>query len=53
MPRADRWALIACEGFRKQSANAIEFDGFAQHDEHSSQYKNGGVRMRPMYVECG
>src|SRR5687768_405733 len=35
MPRADRGALIACEGFRKRSANAIEFDGFAQHDEHS------------------
>jgi hypothetical protein len=34
MPRPDRGALIACEGFRKRSANAIEFGGFTQHDEH-------------------
>ena len=33
MPRADRGASSACEGFRKHSANAIEFGGFTQHGE--------------------
>jgi hypothetical protein len=32
MPRAPRGAWIACEGFRKRSANAIEFGRFTQHD---------------------
>ena len=41
MPRSDRGALIACEGFRKRSANAIEFAGFAQHNEHSFVVQSG------------
>jgi len=35
MPRADRGALIACEGFRKRSVNAIQFGGITQHDEQT------------------
>ena len=27
--------LFACEGFRKRSANAIEFGRFAQHDDRT------------------
>ena len=47
MPGAERGAPIACEGFRKRSANAIEFGGFAQHDEHSvavQKWRNPNTR---------
>ena len=48
MPRTESGALIACEGFRKRSANAIEFDRFTQHDTRRTLAdKFGGIHVRP------
>jgi hypothetical protein len=44
--RTDSGALIACEGFRKRPANAIEFGGFTQHGEHTLPTKLDGVHVR-------
>ena len=54
MPRTDRGSLIACEDFHKRSANAIEFGGFAQHDEHSfAVHGNWRSPNAPADVERG
>jgi hypothetical protein len=47
MPRTESGALIACEGFRKRSANAIEFDRFIQHDGRTLADKFGGIHVHP------
>ena len=46
MPRAERGALSACEGFRKRSANAIEFGRFTQHSEQTFAAEGGGIKRR-------